>query len=131
MLSHYWNNKKVLGRNIEWEWLNKLEGAAVVEGLSSWLLEQEVRGSIPGLATWISEIGYLMLPSRDIDEIPLEPRKSSIQPTNQTNWKMEEIRLSHMTKYLYPQEIQANRKKVAPCRCLDGHIEEPYVGTRP
>ena len=28
-------------------------GAAVVEWLSSWLAEQEDRGSIPGLATWI------------------------------------------------------------------------------
>ena len=29
------------------------EGAAVAEWLSSWLAGQEVRGSIPGLATWI------------------------------------------------------------------------------
>ena len=29
------------------------EGAAVAEWLSSWLAEQEDRGSIPGLATWI------------------------------------------------------------------------------
>ena len=28
-------------------------GAAVVEWLNSWLAEQEDRGSIPGLATWI------------------------------------------------------------------------------
>ena len=28
-------------------------GAAVAEWLSSWLAEQKVRGSIPGLATWI------------------------------------------------------------------------------
>ena len=28
-------------------------GAAVAEWLSSWLAEQEVRGSIPRLATWI------------------------------------------------------------------------------
>ena len=28
-------------------------GAAVVEWLSSWLAEQEDRGSIPSLATWI------------------------------------------------------------------------------
>ena len=31
--------------------LLELIGAAVVESLSSWLAEQEVRGSIPGLAT--------------------------------------------------------------------------------
>ena len=31
----------------------KLNGAAVAEWLSSWLAEQEDRGSIPRLATWI------------------------------------------------------------------------------
>ena len=41
------------------------ERAAVAEWLSSWLVEQEDRGSIPRLATLISEIGYLLLPSRD------------------------------------------------------------------
>ena len=51
--------------------------------VSFWLAEQEVRGSIPGLATRISEIGYLLLPSRDMAEIPLKRRKSSIQLTNQ------------------------------------------------
>ena len=66
----------------------------VAEWLSSCLAEQEVRGSIPRLATWISEIGYLMLPSRDIAEIPLKRRKSSIQPTNQpTNKSMQEYKI--------------------------------------
>ena len=51
-----------------------LSGAAVAEWLSSWFAEQEVRGSIPRLATWISEIGYLLLPSRDMAEIPLKRR---------------------------------------------------------
>ena len=32
---------------------NVWRGAAVAEWLSSWLAEQEDRGSIPGLATWI------------------------------------------------------------------------------
>ena len=41
-------------------------GAVVAEWLSSWLAEQEVRGSIPYLANWISEIGYLLLQSRDM-----------------------------------------------------------------
>ena len=57
-------------------------GAAVVQCSSFWLEEQEIRGSIPGLATCISEIDYLLLPSRDKAEIQLERRKSSIQPTN-------------------------------------------------
>ena len=63
----------------------KREGALVAEWLSSWLAEQDVRGSIPRLATWISEIGYLLLPSRDMAEIPLKRRKSSIQPTKPTH----------------------------------------------
>ena len=49
-------------------------GAAVAEWLSSWLAEQEVRGSI--------EIGYRLLPNRDMTETPLKRRKSSIQPTH-------------------------------------------------
>ena len=32
---------------------NWVAGAVVAEWLSSWLAEQEDRGSIPGLATWI------------------------------------------------------------------------------
>ena len=39
-------------------------------------------GSIPRLATPISEISYLPLLSRDMAEIPLKRRKSSIQQTN-------------------------------------------------
>ena len=67
--------------NPENSWL----GAAVAEWLSSWLAEQEVQGSIPRLATWISKIGYLLLQSCDMAEIPLKRRKSSIQPTNQNS----------------------------------------------
>ena len=58
------------------------KGAAVAEWLSSWFAGQEVWGSIPGLATWIWMIGYILLPSRDMAEIPLKPCKSSIQPTS-------------------------------------------------
>ena len=42
-------------------------------------------GSIPRLATWILEIGYLPLPSRDMAEIPLTRRKSAVQPTNHSD----------------------------------------------
>ena len=54
----------------------------MAERLSSWRAEQELQGSIPGLTTWISEIGYLLLLSRDMAEIPLKRRKSS-NTTNQ------------------------------------------------
>ena len=49
-------------------------GAAVVQWLSSWLGEHEVRGSIPGLVDTISEIDYLLIPSRDMTEISLKRR---------------------------------------------------------
>ena len=38
---------------------------------------------IPASPLELSEIGYLLLPSRDMPEIPLRRRKSLIQPTNQ------------------------------------------------
>ena len=41
-------------------------------------------GSIPGLAATSSEIGYFLLPSRDMAERLLMQRKSSKQPTNQS-----------------------------------------------
>ena len=50
--------------------------------LSSLLAEQEVRGSIAHLATWISEIGHLLLPSRDTAALSIKQRKSSIHPTS-------------------------------------------------
>ena len=60
-------------------------GAAVMKWLSFWLAEKEIRGSIHSVATTISEIGYLLLPSRDIAEISLKRRKSLTQPTNQAS----------------------------------------------
>ena len=50
----------------------KMWGAAVVKWLSSWFAEWEVRGSIPGLATTVSDIGYPLLLSRDMAEILLK-----------------------------------------------------------
>ena len=47
------------------------------------LAEQEVRGSIPGLAATISEIRYFLLPSRDKAKRSLKRRKSSKQRTTQ------------------------------------------------
>ena len=40
-----------------------------------------LQGSIPGLTAIISEIGYILLPSRNMAEILLKLRKSSKQPT--------------------------------------------------
>ena len=45
----------------------------------------QVRGSIPSLAATISEIGYLLLPSRDMAERSLKWRKSTKLPTNRQN----------------------------------------------
>ena len=54
----------------------------MVKWLSSWLAEQEVRSSNPGLATWISEIGYLPLPTRDMTERALKATSILIQLTS-------------------------------------------------
>ena len=61
------------------DFINCSKGSAVV----LWLVEQEVCGSNPGLAATISEIGYLLLPSRDMAQRSLKRRKKSKQPTNQ------------------------------------------------
>ena len=82
--------------------------------LSSWLTEQEVRGSIHGLATWISEIAYLLLPSRDMAEIQLNSHKSSIQPTNHLDkyaTMTEDLRVSvqlllHKLSYMVAVPLQ-------------------------
>ena len=63
--------------------LDAKQRAAVVKWLSSWLAEQEARGSILGLAATIAEIGYLLLLDKSRYEIPLKRRKPSILPTNQ------------------------------------------------
>ena len=39
--------------------------------LSSLLVQQKVRGLVPGLIATICKIGYLLLPSRDVAEILL------------------------------------------------------------
>ena len=51
------------------------EGAAVAEWLSSWLAEQEDGVRFPVSSLEFSEIGYLLLPSRHMADIPLKRRK--------------------------------------------------------
>ena len=74
--------------------------AAVVEWLSSWLAEQEVRGSIPGLATWIFR--YWLSPASksrygwNTAKIGVNPQSN--QPTNQptrTSIRMTDFIYSH------------------------------------
>ena len=43
-----------------------VEAVDMVEWLSSWLAEQGVRGSNPGLAILISKVWYLLLSSRNM-----------------------------------------------------------------
>ena len=61
--------------------------------LSSWLAEQEVWSSIPGLAATISQTGYLLLPSCDMAERMLKRRKSSKQLTNQPFFKLMHLEI--------------------------------------
>ena len=49
----------------------------MVQWLSFWLAEQEVRGSILGLAAATQRL-YILLPSRDMTEISLERRKQNL-----------------------------------------------------
>ena len=62
-----WRADKAIGFYLRYA-SHVLGGVAVVEWLSFWLAEQGVRGSNLGLATWISEIGYLLHPSRNMIE---------------------------------------------------------------
>ena len=57
--------------------IHRSSSGVVGQWLSSWLAEQEVRGSFPGLATTISEICYLLLQSHDMAERSL---KSDLNP---------------------------------------------------
>ena len=56
-----------------------VEKRLVEKRLSSWLAEKGVQGSIPGLAATISEICYLLLPSRDMTERSLSLKTTSNQ----------------------------------------------------
>ena len=56
-------------------------GTAVAEWLSR-LRSKRTGVRFPASPLEFSEIGYLLLPSRDMAEIPLKRRKSSIQPNN-------------------------------------------------
>ena len=56
-------------------------GGVVVKLLAC---DAEDRSSIPGPAATISEIGYILLPNRDMTERSRKRRKSSNQPTNQS-----------------------------------------------
>ena len=54
-------------------------GAAVAEWLSSWLTEQEVRGSILRLATWISDF---MAKIRMINQSVMSVNTLTARPTS-------------------------------------------------
>ena len=62
-------------------WVNRRAGGGRV--VSSLLAEQEDRVRFPASPLEFSEIGYLLLPSRDMAERSLNRRESSKQPTNQ------------------------------------------------
>ena len=68
---------------------------------SSWLVEQEVRAPIPGLAATISEIGYLLLPNRDMAEIPLKRHKSSKQLTSQPKFSISYLSVIIYLLYIF------------------------------
>ena len=67
--SRYWNTTFLASTSC-------ITGAGM-EWLSSWLVEQEVQGSNPSLTTFITYIGYLLLPSCNMIEILYMRLKSS------------------------------------------------------
>ena len=73
-----------------------------------------------------SEIGYLMLPSRDMAEIPLKRCKSWIQPTNQLQSKIEkvprDIKVKSIVKTWQVRGIWSQRLE---------HKQVPKRGTKP
>ena len=94
----------------------ELLGVVVAEWLSSWLAKQEVRRSIPHIASWISEIGYLLL--------PLKRRKSSKQPANQEEllicnriWKSVKSAyfFCDLLVYQYPFNLSSINKYLVLC----------------
>ena len=73
----------------------------VVLWFNPWFAGQEVGGSIPGLATRISDIGYLLRPRRDIDKRSLKRRKSS------KHQRPNPLRNTYPD--LYPTELHLNK----------------------
>ena len=69
-------------------------------------------GSIPGLTATISEIGYLLLPSRDMAERSLKQRKSSKQPTNILLWYQLNDQANFKITLEYQLIDQANFKRI-------------------
>ena len=82
-----------------------LQGSSGGVVVRSWLAEQDILGSIPGLAAMISEIDNLRLPSRDMAKIPLKRCKSSKQPT-----KLEGIR--YPNDQIIPMELAKINKTI-------------------
>ena len=78
------------------------KGAVVVEWLSSWLAEVRVR--FPASPLEYQRFGYLLLPSRDMAEIPLKWCKSSTQPTNLL--KSFKAVCSSTWKYMWKRDCQ-------------------------
>ena len=66
------------------------KGAAVAEWLSSWLAEQEDRGSIPGLATWIFR-DWLSAASKSRYGWKIAKSTLILKTTNQSNPRIKVI----------------------------------------
>ena len=78
--------------NPMWHWNDSsvhmtIVGAAVAEWLSSWLAEQEDRGSIPGLATWIFR-DWLSPASKSRYGWKMAKSTLILKTTNQPTWQL-------------------------------------------
>ena len=88
-------------------------GVVVVEWLSSWLAEQEVRGWIPGLTTPVSEIWHLPLLSQDMTERLLKQCNKCNKAFLKTSWSTQHK--YHHYLILHRQQLQSSREPWSPC----------------
>ena len=99
MLAFYCNKSKC----------ERQQGAAVAEWLSSWLAEQEDRGSIPGLATWIFR-DWLSPASKPRYNRKIAKSTLILKTTNKANDSNIDLRSFEKVKFLY--EIHAAKNLV-------------------
>ena len=91
-----------------------------------------IQGLIPGLTATISDIGYLLLPCRNMAELSLKWSKPSIKQINQpsnskmVNWRLQIIQ----SQTWYPLSLKYNRwyKCIWTC-CFTGSSTPTYCSS--
>ena len=87
----------------------RMQGAVVAELLSSWLAEQEDRGSIPGLATWIFR-DWLSPASKSRYGWKIAKSMLILKTTNQPTQRMQQDSHTNVT-YFHQSDILPTRNR--------------------